>query len=80
MSKKRKSKIDNPEKQATVSTQDTIHKQTLLTWVRLQTTEGKDESNIVFIRKSYKHGTQNVKACDRTKGWTSLYANTQKSQ
>jgi hypothetical protein len=31
MSKKRKSKIDNPEKQATVSTQDTIHKQTLLT-------------------------------------------------
>jgi hypothetical protein len=39
------------------------------TCVLLQTTGGKDESNINFMRKSYwisQHGTQNVKTHNRT--------------
>jgi hypothetical protein len=36
----------------------------------LQTTGGKDESNIVSMRTS-QHGTQNVKTFDRRKYWTS---------
>ena len=47
----------------------------------LPTTGGKDEPNIFFMRTSQRtsrHGTQNVKAFDRTKCWTSLCANTHK--
>jgi hypothetical protein len=35
------------------------------TWALLQTTGGKDEPNIVCMRKS-EHGTQNVKTYNRT--------------
>ena len=34
------------------------------TWILLQTTGGKDEPNIVCMRKS-QHGTQNVKTLNR---------------
>ena len=59
--------MDDPEKLATQGTQDenkqsknttqyvldtTIRKQTQITWSLLQTTEGKDELNIVFTRDS----------------------------
>ena len=64
--------MDNPEKVATLGTQDTRRRQTKQktqhnicwtpqyahtnnvnrTWVLLQTTGGKDEPNIVFMRKS----------------------------
>jgi hypothetical protein len=52
----------------------TIHKQTQITLIRhdssLQTTGGKDEPNIVFMRKSQRtsqHGSKNVNTPNRTK-------------
>ena len=67
-------KIDNPEKLATQDTQDedNPHKKhnTNKSWALPQTTGGKDDSNIVFMRKSLRtsqHGTQNVKTHNRTK-------------
>ena len=52
----------------------TIHKQTQTTLIRhdssLQTTGGKDEPNIVFMRKSQRtsqHGSKNVSTQNRTK-------------
>jgi hypothetical protein len=49
--------MDNPGKLATHATQDEEEKQTSTnnvstTWALLQTTEGKEHSNIVFIRKT----------------------------
>ena len=77
--------MDNPGKLARYGTQETQNKittpymldttkrkQTQITyktWVLLQTTGGKDELNIVFMRKSYwtsQHGNQNVKTHNRT--------------
>ena len=44
----------------------------------LQTTGGKDEPNIISmwkLQRTSQHRTLNVKTYDRTKCWTSLYAN-----
>jgi len=79
---KGQSKMDNPEKPATQD--ETPHKNTICaghhytqstttntskTCALLQTTRGKDEPNVVFLRKSQRtsqHGTQNVKTHNRT--------------
>ena len=45
------------------------------TWALLQTTGGKDEPTIVFMRKS-QHGTQNVKTHNRRTQSTTKMSNT----
>ena len=45
------------------------------TWILLQTTGGKDELNIVCMRKS-QHGTQNVKTHNRRTQKTKKLSNT----
>ena len=45
------------------------------TWALLQTAGGKDEQNIVSIRKS-QHGTQNVKTHNRRTQTTKKMSNT----
>ena len=54
------------------TTNGTMRKQTQITWIRhvplLQTTGGKDELSIVFMRKSQRtsqHWTQNAKTFNR---------------
>jgi len=42
----------------------------------IPTTGGKNEQNIVFVRKSLRtsqHGTKNIKTYNMTKWWTPLY-------
>ena len=91
--------MNNPEKLATLGTQDeekqnkkhnTIcvgYHYALInvnkTWALLQTTGGKDESNIVFMRKSWRtsqHGSQNVKTHNKKTQKTKKMSNTDPTQ